>query len=409
MKVRTSRWWLVLLLLVAACGEDSMGPDPDPDPDPDDPSVTVSPPSTNLQTGNQMTFTATTANLATQNVTWSVSGGASNGTITGAGVYQAPAQVPSPATVTVRATSVDDTSVSDTGTVTITAPTPELFSNLGVALRGSSESTVAVEQGFGASMSAIFDVSVAQQQTVTTGTFTLVGQSWQYQAQPNDRMVVQATGAPELTITWTKFLFADDIESADDLMQAHDVAGQMAADGLFDIAFTSINDSRCCGNGGYSYSYNGSFQFAGESWIVIETGSASSFFDVGGGSTEYESDERVTGNYTSATRQLQIDYRHEYESIFVDNFVDDSRESIASAYTENGTTYQYVGATQGSPAFIRQLTFNSEPSELDKWRAEGGILRNGQLFGVLSWEQQLDNSFKLVLRSPDGTTILTEF
>ena len=90
-------------------------------------SVSVSPPSASVQAGiGSQTFTATVSNNSNTGVTWRVNGvtggNATVGTISSAGVYRAPAAVPSPAAVTVTAVSVVDPTRSATATVTVTAP-----------------------------------------------------------------------------------------------------------------------------------------------------------------------------------------------------------------------------------------------------------------------------------------------
>ncbi len=65
--------------------------------------------------GNQQQFTAN------QSVTWAVTGGSANGTISGAGLYSAPAAVPNPATVTVTATPA--AGAAGAAFVTVAAPT----------------------------------------------------------------------------------------------------------------------------------------------------------------------------------------------------------------------------------------------------------------------------------------------
>jgi len=98
-------------------------------PPPPPVSVTVAPTSVTLnsETGTQ-TFTATVTNTPNTSVTWDVNGAAGGnstvGTISAAGVYSAPLNAPSPATVTVRATSADDPSKSGTAQVTITQGPP---------------------------------------------------------------------------------------------------------------------------------------------------------------------------------------------------------------------------------------------------------------------------------------------
>jgi hypothetical protein len=80
--------------------------------------VTVSPAPATLDTSATHTFTATvTGTTRTQDVTWSVGGGADRGTITSEGVYTAPANA---GRFTVIATSKADT--TKTGTATVTVP-----------------------------------------------------------------------------------------------------------------------------------------------------------------------------------------------------------------------------------------------------------------------------------------------
>jgi hypothetical protein len=89
-------------------------------------TVKVLPAAASVVVGTSKLFAATITGSTDQKVTWSVSGtgctGGSCGTISSAGLYVAPAAVPSPATVTVKATSVLDSSSSGTATVTILPP-----------------------------------------------------------------------------------------------------------------------------------------------------------------------------------------------------------------------------------------------------------------------------------------------
>ncbi len=75
--------------------------------------------------GNQLTFVATVTNTTDTAVNWSVSGvaggNATLGTITSTGVYTAPPDLPSPATVQVTATSHADPAKSGTANLTITS------------------------------------------------------------------------------------------------------------------------------------------------------------------------------------------------------------------------------------------------------------------------------------------------
>lgn len=87
--------------------------------------VSISP-STNVQVsaGASQTFAATVTGTSNQSVTWSVSGsgctGSACGSITSTGVYTAPSTLPSPAFVSVTATSQANTSATATVNVTLT-------------------------------------------------------------------------------------------------------------------------------------------------------------------------------------------------------------------------------------------------------------------------------------------------
>jgi hypothetical protein len=89
------------------------------------PVLTVNPLQANVVVLKQQQFTATISGGGNQLVTWSVSGGgcagATCGTISAGGLYTAPGSVPSPATVTVKAISQADNTVTGTATVTVIA------------------------------------------------------------------------------------------------------------------------------------------------------------------------------------------------------------------------------------------------------------------------------------------------
>jgi hypothetical protein len=91
--------------------------------------VSVTPGAASVTVDKQQQFAATVTGNASQSVTWDV-----NGTIGGnasigfidsiSGLYTAPASIPSPATVTVHATSKAVSAAVGSATVTIAAPPP---------------------------------------------------------------------------------------------------------------------------------------------------------------------------------------------------------------------------------------------------------------------------------------------
>jgi len=89
--------------------------------------VTVTPSSGMLSKGGTQAFSATVSGATDQSVFWSIvgavpdSGDSTHGFIDNAGAYIAPTSVPSPATITVKATSVADATKSGTASLTIQA------------------------------------------------------------------------------------------------------------------------------------------------------------------------------------------------------------------------------------------------------------------------------------------------
>ena len=92
-------------------------------PPPPTVSVTISPTSAKVRITTTLQFTATVKNASNSSVTWKVNGvtggNSTVGTISTSGLYQAPGRVPSPATVTVSAVSVQDTSKAANASVTV--------------------------------------------------------------------------------------------------------------------------------------------------------------------------------------------------------------------------------------------------------------------------------------------------
>jgi hypothetical protein len=94
-------------------------------PPPSDVSVNVAPPSASLLLGIPQPFTAVVTHSTNTSVNWSVNGisggNAAVGTISASGVYTAPGDLPASGSVTVRATSVADSSKSAAAVVTVTS------------------------------------------------------------------------------------------------------------------------------------------------------------------------------------------------------------------------------------------------------------------------------------------------
>jgi Fe-S cluster assembly iron-binding protein IscA len=95
-------------------------------------AITISPNTATVTTGASQQFTAAVTGNSNKGVTWSVSGagcsGAACGTISGGGLYTAPANAPSPATLRVTVTSVADPTKSASANITVVVATAILMS-----------------------------------------------------------------------------------------------------------------------------------------------------------------------------------------------------------------------------------------------------------------------------------------
>jgi hypothetical protein len=141
-------------------------------------TVTVSPSSASVHIGYPQSFAATVAG-ASGGVTWSVNntagGNATVGTIDGNGQYLAPAAVPSPNVVTVRATSVNSPTASGTASVTVLplpaiaslAPSPLSTGSFTLTVNGNGFVPGAVVNFDGANLPTTF---VSSTRVTATGT-----------------------------------------------------------------------------------------------------------------------------------------------------------------------------------------------------------------------------------------------
>ncbi len=138
-------------------------------------SVTVTPGSATVTTGATQQFSAAVQGASDQSVTWAVNGviggSAPIGFISATGLYTAPAIVPSPATVTVQATSIAMPSVTGSATVTVQAPVPVSVTVSPASARVRINRSV----GFTATVSGTADKRVTWQVNGITGGNTTVG------------------------------------------------------------------------------------------------------------------------------------------------------------------------------------------------------------------------------------------
>jgi uncharacterized protein (DUF1800 family) len=106
------------VLFICGCGSSS--------PPPQQIAVNVTPATITVRTGDTQQFFATVTGTLNQSVTWSVNGtpggDATNGTISLAGLYAPPAQIPAQNQIRVTATSAADSSANQSANVTLANP-----------------------------------------------------------------------------------------------------------------------------------------------------------------------------------------------------------------------------------------------------------------------------------------------
>jgi len=116
---------LFLLIIFSAAGCGVTGENSPPPPPPPPISVSVSPPNATVFLGGTQQFSATVANTSNTTVTWNVNGIAGGnstvGTITPAGLYTAPQNLPAQTSATVGAVSQADATKTASALVTISS------------------------------------------------------------------------------------------------------------------------------------------------------------------------------------------------------------------------------------------------------------------------------------------------
>ena len=117
-------------------------------------TLAVAPTTVSLGVGGRQQFVATEGGVETTNVVWAVNGVVGGdpgvGTVSGQGLYTAPATIVSVRTVAVTATSTDDVAVIATGTVTLQPPLPTFLAAASIGIQViDPELRVAVAPGIG--------------------------------------------------------------------------------------------------------------------------------------------------------------------------------------------------------------------------------------------------------------------
>ncbi|MGC1907261.1 MAG: IPT/TIG domain-containing protein [Candidatus Acidiferrum sp.] len=246
----------ILLLLLGGCSGigTKHGIDGTPtNPDDGSVAVTVTPATTTIRVGATETFAASVSGTTNTNVTWSVNavagGNATAGTVDATGMYTAPANLPTPNTITVTATSAADTTKQGSGSVTLQNPIPILNSVAPTSIITGSFSLTLAGSGFVKNSMVTFGgqnltttyVSPTELQASGTAAATQVGTVNVIVQNPDPgcssssalTATVVAAAQPVSLSAAVRFLEQSTFGPTPALMGANDVGGSVCGDAGF--------------------------------------------------------------------------------------------------------------------------------------------------------------------------------
>lgn len=247
-----------------------------------------------------------------------------------------------------------------------------------VAFLGEQSGTMAANGVFLASQ-----LGAGGLQLVTTGTLTQQGLIWTYSANPADRLIVQFIAGTNVTFYVTRMQGDFSVDAATFLRRNHNFDYRVVVPGTGDLSFTSDVGTA---NPSYQATAQGSLVFSNVTYSVNLSLAGLYRFETDSTGTSLLTDYLVTGTASSPDYRLVANYRRRFELVsarttsggatrFEDATTDQDWNN--NVVTIGADTYQWAEAS-------KQKSFrNGKPSQIDTyWKASGGILRNGQPYGI---------------------------
>lgn len=335
-------------------------------------SVTVTPAAVTVPAGGTATFLATVTGTTDTGVSWTVVGGAANGTIDGSGVYTAPGTVPNPPRVTVRATSLVDGTRSGEAEVTVTAggPLPETeIELLGATFRAGWTVQDAIREANDVMAQAVFAANEL------FGTLTQVGDEFQYSDQPIDRLRVIFSNGETVEMVISEFQ-GDTSGGFEDFLRAHTVAYRFAASSFVaEIASRRLPVDSI--EREVAQTIDGTVTFEGQTWTIQGQVQGTEIFIFSESSTTTRDTYAIRGTATAAN--LRIEIAHDWE--FRDEFFSNSGNVFTSRTDTIGS-----GGTDGTVTLVFDDVVYGWSDTEDRapiYSAKGLVGRNGALLGNL--------------------------
>jgi hypothetical protein len=321
-------------------------------------AISISPTSATVGIGQTQQFTATVTGTSNTTVTWSVVEGSSWGSVSSSGLYTASESLPSPATATVRATSVADPSKHADAQVTLTRTGPP------------AGFTEVVQQSFGIAPFAtnlarselsgvvyvVFTVSNLNAQLTLTGTYDCSGGQCTYSQTPSDKLVyiTQTGNQIELTIS----AFEGNMQyGSDNFLDFHtNVSFRIVRQGA-DLEIQSSSVSPTLNNPSlpnhtsakepmwyahFQRRIKGIFDYNGVNITVDLSTEGDRHEESEMAVTIVESKETLSGSASSSTTQFMISQQYEHSfhgyGIVTGN---SSYHALSNTFTLEGVTYSW--------------------------------------------------------------------
>lgn len=418
----------------SGCSDDS---DPTgPNGNGDGITVTVTPNSLELLLGNTQQFNAEVSGTTDTRVNWEVEGGSDWGTITETGFYSTPEDLPDPATATVRATSVADSSKNGTAIITLLEDTSG--SNLTqeerelcvLAFSSGADASALAEDAISLGVQAVWLASEINGGMATfTGTLTQTAPGsnyWVYSSSPSDRLVLAYSGVPQVEFTFT--IFDGYTEGTyEDFLYQHNLDFSVYQADLIDARIQSQKDYVRKNHPGfldtqewnseYSGYINGTVVYEGEMVDLVLNMSGDEYGYLESPFLWLEYDEFYTGSANSGRISMSIDER--MHSILSHN--SDAGEHVRNKQLWSNTTatlegvsyaYQNVGVAWAWATDLYDSTGSGVYNVViddNYWEASGTMFRGGVLWGQVMFDGPViegTHGPELILRTEEEDIIL---
>jgi hypothetical protein len=320
--------------------------------------VSVSPPTATVAVGQTRTFVATVVGATNTAVVWSVDEGAARGTINASGLYTAPAQLPTPPTATVRATSVEDPAKSATAVVTLTGSgggggggtlTAADLSAIRAAYFGGFETRAFINDGNDFAASSFFLASCANGNKGTTaGTLTETAPGsgeFNYTSQPTDRLRVVFGNGNNLDIFFESIsgdLGGFECDGATSFLGAHDDFRYRVVSTGLDVTISSAVIPQDDFEKSVSQSIQGTITLNGETWAVQGQMTGTFIFVISESASNTHDRLHIETTLSAGAKQAEISHDFEFKNDFFsqsgDSFTEQTDSFASTATPDNGAT-----------------------------------------------------------------------